>query len=200
VSTWRTNWVEGINKVMKILVKPLYELRQHFGKTLVNILHIYFSKDSLPCSLSAFNPRNGSPYCWFPPGCSPPVVPCFKAEYQQQETLSRLHYTDTTELKSILASSTFARRNGFDLGSLLREFFKFYNGFDFNCVISVRSGSKLIKTEKWSKEICIEEPFDRSNTARALQNYNFSTIKKRFAKAMTDLEQKPRISALVRVQ
>ena len=28
----------------------------------------------------------------------------------------------------------------------------------FNCVISVRCGSKLMKTEKWAKEICIEGP------------------------------------------
>jgi hypothetical protein len=104
VSTWRTNWVEGINKVMKILVKPLYELRQHFGKTLVNILHIYFSKDSLPCSLSAFNPRNGSPYCWFPPGCSPPVVPCFKAEYQVYQMHPEVSFVETNVDTIVLAT------------------------------------------------------------------------------------------------
>ena len=74
------------------------------------------------------------------------------------------------------------------LSELLYGFFKYYADFDFNQVISVRLGnhvhvtdSNLLKANHDSlkdKNIRIEEPFDGTNTARAVyQIANFAKIK-----------------------
>lgn len=113
-------------------------------------------------------------------GVSPIILPClhdlFKGKF---DPMSDVHSIDLHEELDI-PSSALHPRNQQSLGELLIEFFKYYNSFNYDqYAISVRSANKipiehcrLVRSYKndphqW-KYLCIEEPFDFTNTARSV--------------------------------
>ncbi|XP_063819571.1 poly(A) RNA polymerase GLD2 isoform X2 [Pseudophryne corroboree] len=84
-------------------------------------------------------------------------------------------------------------KNEVHLGDLIVGFFKYFAiQFDWkNKTISVREGKALQRTDgiEWrNKYICVEEPFDRTNTARAVhEKYKFDMIQEEFMKAWVRL-------------
>ncbi|XP_075038468.1 poly(A) RNA polymerase GLD2 isoform X2 [Mixophyes fleayi] len=84
-------------------------------------------------------------------------------------------------------------KNGVSLGDLVLGFFKYFAiQFDWkNKMISVREGKAIQRTDgiEWrNKYICVEEPFDRTNTARAVhEKHKFDMIQEEFMKAWVRL-------------
>lgn len=90
------------------------------------------------------------------------------------------------------------------LGDLLLGFLKYYSDFRWEKqVISVREGRALPKTNQlhWrNKLICVEEPFERSNTARAVHEVvKFNAIKTQFAESWQILEQSKDLNSVLPV-
>ncbi|NWR03537.1 GLD2 polymerase, partial [Paradoxornis webbianus] len=90
----------------------------------------------------------------------------------------------------------YTSKNGSSLGDLLIGFFRYYaTEFDWSRqIISVREAKALAKSDgvEWtSKFICIEEPFDGTNTARAVrEKQKFDIIRAEFAQAWRTLRDK----------
>lgn len=89
--------------------------------------------------------------------------------------------------EEILSLKDFKSDNTMSIGELLLGFFEYYSSFNFNeFAVSVRTGTKLtidecrfVKAPKndphqW-KYLCIEEPFDHTNTARSV--FDLETFK-----------------------
>ncbi|XP_055555155.1 poly(A) RNA polymerase GLD2 isoform X1 [Falco biarmicus] len=89
------------------------------------------------------------------------------------------------------------------LGDLLVGFFKYYaTEFDWSHqIISVREAKTVPRTDgiEWrNKFICIEEPFDGTNTARAVhEKQKFSIIKGEFLKAWQVLRDKADLNSIL---
>ncbi|EEB15987.1 polyA polymerase CID, putative [Pediculus humanus corporis] len=131
-------------------------------------------------------------------GVSPPVLPCLHDVYKEKfNPLSDINQIDLhEELKP------YNSQNEQSLGELLVGFLLYYANFDYSVyAISVRLGSKVnieecrraksLKNEphQW-KYLCIEEPFDLTNTARAVYNaIRFQRIKKVFYESHKYLEK-----------
>lgn len=110
-------------------------------------------------------------------GCSPPALPSLQAEYPA--VFSATQDVRLINLDDNLPS--FSSSNRDTLGELFHGFLDYFaNGFDFETdAMSVRLAKKVDKTAvvnqnpqrnppgQW-KYICIEEPFDLSNTARSV--------------------------------
>ncbi|XP_068106280.1 poly(A) RNA polymerase GLD2 isoform X2 [Hyperolius riggenbachi] len=85
-------------------------------------------------------------------------------------------------------------KNESSLGDLFVGFLKYFaTEFDWNSkIISVREGKAMQRTEgiEWRhKFICVEEPFDRTNTARAVhEKMKFDMIQDEFKKAWAILK------------
>ncbi|GBM87645.1 Poly(A) RNA polymerase gld-2 A [Araneus ventricosus] len=109
--------------------------------------------------------------------CRPPVLPCL----QEIQPDKYLPHTDIRKLKLREDLPDFISENHEDLGDLFIGFLKYYSE-EFNYkknVMSVRLGcvipredaahntSPKNKVAHW-KHVCIEEPFDLTNTARAV--------------------------------
>lgn len=97
-------------------------------------------------------------------------------------------------------------KNQSSLGDLLLGFLKYY-AIDFRWdshVISVREARTLPKNsyQQWkNKYICVEEPFERNNVARAVhENCKFETIKFQFAESYRRLEQMKDLNAILPVR
>ncbi|XP_053998379.1 poly(A) RNA polymerase gld-2 homolog A-like isoform X1 [Hylaeus anthracinus] len=123
-------------------------------------------------------------------GVNPPVLPCLHSLYEGKFTPhTDIHCIDIQEELDIPAS-VLRPRNQQPLGDLLVEFFRYYVVFDFNkYAISVRLANKIPIGEcrrarsykndphQW-KYLCIEEPFDLTNTARSVYDPDvFARIK-----------------------
>nr|XP_032824562.1 poly(A) RNA polymerase GLD2 [Petromyzon marinus] len=129
-----------------------------------------------------------------------PVVPCLQKEYPGLFN-SRLQIWQIP----ISANSvpTFTSKSKLTLGELLLGFFKYYTTtFDWeHSIISLREGRIISRTldDEWrNKYICIEEPFDQSNTARAVyEKCRFDKIKEEFRKASTLLEDGKNIDKIL---
>ncbi|KGL79380.1 Poly(A) RNA polymerase GLD2, partial [Tinamus guttatus] len=87
-------------------------------------------------------------------------------------------------------------KNGSSLGDLLIGFFKYYaTEFDWSHqMISVREAKAIPRPDgiEWrNKYICVEEPFDGTNTARAVhEKQKFDIIKDEFMKSWQILQDK----------
>ncbi|NXV10398.1 GLD2 polymerase, partial [Cettia cetti] len=94
-------------------------------------------------------------------------------------------------------------KNGSSLGDLLIGFFKYYaTEFDWNHqMISVREAKAVARPDgvEWrNKFICVEEPFDGTNTARAVhEKQKFDTIRGEFTQAWRLLEDKKDLNCIL---
>ncbi|XP_056397571.1 poly(A) RNA polymerase GLD2 [Hyla sarda] len=100
----------------------------------------------------------------------------------------------------------YVSKNGSSLGDLLVGFLKYYAiEFDWkNKMISVREGKALQRTDgiEWrNKYICVEEPFDRTNTARAVhEKHKFDMIQEEFLKAWVRLRDNKDLNSVLPLQ
>lgn len=100
----------------------------------------------------------------------------------------------------------FISRNKSSLGELFLGFLKYYaSNFRWDSqVISVREARALPKNSspQWrNKFICVEEPFERSNVARAVhEKFKFETIKAKFAESYWNLQQKNDLNSLLPIR
>ncbi|NWW02651.1 GLD2 polymerase, partial [Oreocharis arfaki] len=94
-------------------------------------------------------------------------------------------------------------KNGSSLGDLLIGFFKYYaTEFDWSHqMISVREAKAVARpdgTEWRNKFICVEEPFDGTNTARAVhEKQKFDMIRVEFAQAWRLLRDKKDLNCIL---
>ncbi|XP_038558436.1 poly(A) RNA polymerase GLD2 [Micropterus salmoides] len=97
-------------------------------------------------------------------------------------------------------------RNQSSLGELLLGFLKYY-ATDFRWdkqVISVREARALPKnnSQEWrNKYICVEEPFERNNVARAVhEKVKFDAIKAQFVESYRILQQRKDLNSILPVR
>ncbi|KAE8292272.1 Poly(A) RNA polymerase GLD2 [Larimichthys crocea] len=96
-------------------------------------------------------------------------------------------------------------RNQSSLGELLLGFLKYYATY-FRWdeqVISVREARALPKSNshEWSKYICVEEPFERNNVARAVhEKIKFDIIKAQFVESWRILQQRKDLNSILPVR
>ncbi|NWZ79837.1 GLD2 polymerase, partial [Poecile atricapillus] len=94
-------------------------------------------------------------------------------------------------------------KNGSSLGDLLIGFFKYYaTEFDWSHkMISVREAKAIARPDgiEWrNKFICVEEPFDGTNTARAVhEKQKFDMIRDEFAQAWRLLQDKKDLNCIL---
>ncbi|NXO42515.1 GLD2 polymerase, partial [Locustella ochotensis] len=94
-------------------------------------------------------------------------------------------------------------KNGSSLGDLLIGFFKYYaTEFDWNHqMISVREAKAIARPDgiEWrNKFICVEEPFDGTNTARAVhEKQKYDLIRGEFAQAWRMLQDKKDLNCIL---
>ncbi|XP_035513997.1 LOW QUALITY PROTEIN: poly(A) RNA polymerase GLD2 [Morone saxatilis] len=97
-------------------------------------------------------------------------------------------------------------RNQSSLGELLLGFLKYYaTHFRWDKqVISVREARALPKnnSQEWrNKYICVEEPFERNNVARAVhEKIKFDAIKAQFAESSRILQQRKDLNSILPVR
>ncbi|XP_075694904.1 poly(A) RNA polymerase GLD2 isoform X2 [Rhinoderma darwinii] len=100
----------------------------------------------------------------------------------------------------------YVSKNGSSLGDLLLGFLKYFAiEFDWkNKMISVREGKAMQRTDgiEWrNKYICVEEPFDRTNTARAVhEKHKFDLIQEEFMKAWVRLRDNKDLNSVLPLQ
>ncbi|XP_023269233.1 poly(A) RNA polymerase GLD2 [Seriola lalandi dorsalis] len=100
----------------------------------------------------------------------------------------------------------YVSRNQSSLGELLLGFLKYYStSFRWDKqVISVREARALAKTnsQEWrNKYICVEEPFERNNVARAVhEKIKFDAIKAQFAESCRILQQRKDLNSILPVR
>lgn len=126
-------------------------------------------------------------------GVNPPVLPCLHSLYEGKfGPHTDIHTIDINE-KLNISHTAFFRANRQSLGELFVEFFRYYITFNFSqYAISVRLANKIpieecrrarsLKNDphQW-KCLCIEEPFDLTNTARSVYDPDvFERIKQVF--------------------
>ncbi|XP_011309656.1 poly(A) RNA polymerase gld-2 homolog A-like [Fopius arisanus] len=142
-------------------------------------------------------------------GVHPAVLPCLHSMYGYKfNSYSDIHTIDIHEDLDFPAK-TFAQTNRQPLGELLFEFFKYYSNFDFNqYAISVRLARKVPiddcrRARSWKNDphqwklLCIEEPFDLTNTARSVYDYAvFSRIKTVFRRTYQRLKESMNLASI----
>ncbi|XP_068227009.1 uncharacterized protein [Palaemon carinicauda] len=140
-------------------------------------------------------------------GVQPPVLPCLQKNFPDK-------FHDNAPIMSILITEkmpTFTSNNHETLGQLFHGFLNYFaNTFTYiEDTISVRTGGTIPtakcrahRTRKndsrmW-KYLCIEEPFDRTNTARSMYDEEvFERVKKVFADSYKLLDEKRDLSAIM---
>uniref|UniRef100_A0AAR2LD40 polynucleotide adenylyltransferase n=1 Tax=Pygocentrus nattereri TaxID=42514 RepID=A0AAR2LD40_PYGNA len=120
-----------------------------------------------------------------------PVIPCLQKDYPECfSPVMDIHLVPDGP-KNI---PSFVSKNQSSLGDLLLGFLKYFaTVFRWDkCVISVREAKALPKPNcrEWKdKFICVEEPFDGSNTARAVhEKMKFDDIKAQFTEVCNSRE------------
>ncbi|KAM9590500.1 poly(A) RNA polymerase GLD2-like [Morphnus guianensis] len=93
-------------------------------------------------------------------------------------------------------------KNGSSLGDLLIGFLKYATEFDWSHqIISVHEAKGIPRPDgiEWrNKFICVEEPFDGTNTARALhEKQKFDIIKDEFLKSWQILRDKKDLNCIL---
>ncbi|CAG9772578.1 unnamed protein product [Ceutorhynchus assimilis] len=143
-------------------------------------------------------------------GVSPTVVPCLHTLYPDHFNAVTSKITDVHEDLSSL--DEFQSFNTQSLAELLIGFYGYYSDFDFNqFAISVRAGGRLliedckqVKAPKndhnqW-KYLCIEEPFDFTNTARSVYDIAaFRHIKNIITKSYEELVRTKMLNSVLPV-
>lgn len=140
-------------------------------------------------------------------GVSPPLLPCLQALYPDTfNPEKQIHDIDVQEeIPSILSD------NKQSLGDLVIGFLKYYTHFCFEThAISVRQGNSLFIDEcryarsqkndphSW-KYLCIEEPFDLTNTARSVYDLEaFKRIRRVFYNSFKLLHETHDISCILK--
>ncbi|XP_061119809.1 poly(A) RNA polymerase GLD2 [Conger conger] len=132
-----------------------------------------------------------------------PVIPCLQKEYPECFNPSMDIHLVPEGPKEI---PSYTSRNQSTLGDLLLGFLKYYASvFNWDkCVISVRDAEAFPKPNcrEWrDKFICVEEPFDRTNTARAVhERIKFDSIKAEFKKSWQVLQLKKDLNFILPVR
>lgn len=141
----------------------------------------------------------------FTGGVTPPVIPCLHGLYPGKFHMdSDIHSIDMQERLHVFRSD-----NRQSLGELLLGFLNYYSRFQYDMyAISVRLGARVPIDEcrmmrsykndphQW-KLLCIEEPFDFSNTARSVYDYNvFERVKNVFVMSYNKLKETRELMAI----
>lgn len=142
-------------------------------------------------------------------GCEPPVLPCLQKMYPRRFVPG--YHWKWCDFRDSLPH--YESKNSDSLGKLLVGFFEYFsNSFNFERdVMSVRLGCKLPKhiamnfrspknkRGHW-KYICIEEPFNRTNTACAVYDADsFNRILAAFSTTWTTVKARKEISAILKL-
>ncbi|KAL0270750.1 UNVERIFIED_CONTAM: hypothetical protein PYX00_008050 [Menopon gallinae] len=131
-------------------------------------------------------------------GVSPPVLPCLQEMYKDKFS----PHSDISQIDLHEELYPYFSKNKQSLGELLVGFLQYYVEFDyFKYAISIRKAARLeiedcrlVRNSKndphqW-KYLCIEEPFDLTNTARSVYDYlAFRRIHKIFCKSYEKLKE-----------
>lgn len=141
---------------------------------------------------------------------SPPVLPCLHQKYP--EKFQTLHDITTIDMMERL-DTDWRSENYQSLGELFLRFLDYYSNFDYSRnAISIRTGGVLsieecrsVKTPKndpnhW-QTLCIEEPFDLTNTARSTYDGEiFEKIKSVFFQSWCLLREYKTLDSLFKEQ
>ncbi|KAL8604442.1 hypothetical protein ACOMHN_042271 [Nucella lapillus] len=135
--------------------------------------------------------------------CNPPVVPCLQMNHSER-------FNPTVDLRNLQLDEPLFHKpseNRDSLGQLFQGFLNYY-AFTFRPeydVVSVRHGCVLNKQivqrnsqepQQW-KCLCVEEPFDLSNTARSVFDYNiFERVRTVFRRSAEELKKEEDTSAI----
>ncbi|XP_057261439.1 poly(A) RNA polymerase GLD2 [Pezoporus wallicus] len=129
-----------------------------------------------------------------------PVLPSLQKIYPESfDPTMQLHHIH----EAPRAIPPYPSKNGSSLGELLIGFFKYYaTEFDWrNQVISVREAKAILRPDdsEWrNRFICIEEPFDGTNTARAVhEKQKFELIRGQFLKSWHLLQNKKDLNCIL---
>ncbi|XP_036384747.1 poly(A) RNA polymerase GLD2 [Megalops cyprinoides] len=132
-----------------------------------------------------------------------PVIPCLQKEYPECFNPSMDIHLVPEGPRDI---PPYTSRNQSTLGDLFLGFLKYYATI-FNWdkfVISVREAAAFPRpsSREWrDKFICVEEPFDRTNTARAVhEKIKFDAIKAEFMKSWNMLQLKKDLNFILPVR
>lgn len=135
--------------------------------------------------------------------CSPPVLPCLQKLYPERFDPS----VDLKKLRLDEPLDDLSSKNTDSLGKLFQGFLNYY-AFSFRTefdVISVREGRLLSKhvvqntrmdPAQW-KCLCVEEPFDLTNTARSVFDpYIFQRVQRVFLRSAETLRKENNVAGL----
>ncbi|XP_027719177.1 poly(A) RNA polymerase GLD2 isoform X2 [Vombatus ursinus] len=129
-----------------------------------------------------------------------PILPSLQKNYPESFSSSmQLHLVH----QAPCTIPPYLSKNGSALGDLLLGFLKYYaTEFDWNNkMISVREAKALPRPDgvEWrNKFICVEEPFDGTNTARAVhEKQKFDMIKDEFLKSWHRLKSKRDLNSIL---
>lgn len=138
-------------------------------------------------------------------GVNPPILPCLHDMYKDKfSPHSDINHIDLHEELAPYMSA-----NKQSLGELLVGFLGYYNQFDYSTyAVSVRLASTILIEEcrrarslkndphQW-KYLCIEEPFDLTNTARSVYDpVAFERIKKVFCESYKELQKTKSLNSI----
>lgn len=129
-----------------------------------------------------------------------PILPSLQKNYPESfDPTMQLHLVH----QAPCTIPPYLSKNASSLGDLLIGFFKYYaTEFDWSHqMISVREAKAIPRPDgsEWrNKYICVEEPFDRTNTARAVhEKQKFDIIKGEFVKSWQVLRDKKDLSCIL---
>ncbi|XP_068278519.1 poly(A) RNA polymerase GLD2 isoform X1 [Nyctibius grandis] len=129
-----------------------------------------------------------------------PILPSIQKNYPESfDPTMQLHLVH----RAPCTIPPYLSKNGLSLGDLLIGFFKYYaTEFDWSHqMISVREAKALPRPDgiEWRKKfICVEEPFDGTNTARAVhEKQTFDTIRGEFLKSWQVLQDKKDLNCVL---
>ncbi|XP_054041488.1 poly(A) RNA polymerase GLD2 isoform X8 [Rissa tridactyla] len=129
-----------------------------------------------------------------------PILPSLQKNYPESfDPAMQLHLVH----RAPRTIPPYHSKNGSSLGDLLIGFFKYYaTEFDWSHqMISVREARAIPRpdgTEWRNKFICVEEPFDGTNTARAVhEKQKFDIIKGEFLKSWQILQDKKDLNCIL---
>ncbi|KAM7076208.1 poly(A) RNA polymerase GLD2 isoform 1-T4 [Ciconia maguari] len=129
-----------------------------------------------------------------------PILPSLQKNYPESfDPAMQLHLVH----QAPCTIPPYLSKNGSSLGDLLIGFFKYYaTEFDWSHqMISVREAKAIPRPDgiEWrNKFICVEEPFDGTNTARAVhEKQKFDIIKSEFLKSWQVLRDKKDLNRIL---
>ncbi|XP_067642222.1 poly(A) RNA polymerase gld-2 homolog B-like isoform X2 [Eurosta solidaginis] len=131
---------------------------------------------------------------------NPAVLPCLHDMFPDKFTLLRSNDFGFVDMNETM--SPYETKNTQTIGELFLSFLEYYSRFDYTqFAISIRTGgllpinvcrlAKSLKNDihQW-KELCIEEPFDLTNTARSVYDFDtFERVKAVFVASWRILQQ-----------